>query len=220
MKGEKLKSLIGEAGVQESKGTSDTIRIWEQYRDQALMWRALTLFQFPVTIMALIITFMLWQSRVTTITVPEKPAPGIYEVGSIPEVELVNYATNFVNLIGSYTPVIARKQFDRAKQYLREPILSRFKQEMMIDELSSIERTSRTQLFFVDPTKTTVKFNGTQAEVSLYGDRFKMIARQQVPLLRSVYTIVVETIPRNDLNQYGLIVTDVYFRDLKEGELG
>jgi len=210
-----VKKTVDNARVQEVRGTSDTVKIWEGYRDQALMWRALVLLQFPVTLSALIVAILIWQGRVTEVTVPEKPAPGIYHPREIPDKMFVEHATGFVNLVASYTPAIARRQFTAAREKLLEPLLSKFTQEIMGDELKTIESTNRSQIYFIDPTRTQVVRTENGVEVSFIGDRLKTIADRNLPTAVSQYIVTMKTIPRNDINPYGIIITNVSFQDLK-----
>ena len=210
-----VKKTVDSARVQEVRGTSDTVKIWEGYRDQALMWRALVLLQFPITLTALVLTVLIWQGRITEVTVPEKPAPGIYHPSEIPDKMFVEHATGFVNLVASYTPSIARRQFSSAREKLLEPLLSKFTTEIMGDELKTIESTNRSQIYFIDPTKTQISRGEGGVEISFVGDRLKTIAERNLPSVVSQYIVTMKTIPRNDINPYGIIITNVSFQDLK-----
>ena len=215
-KGAKFQELVEKTKITESKNKSDTLVLWEAYKNQALMWRSIALLQIPATLGAIILCFSLWGTRSITLNVPLKPAPGIYEVKDIYDVEFIDYATDFINLIASYQPNIARRQFDEASKMLREPMLSRFENEILGDELKAIESTSRTQLFFIDSTKTNIERTPDEVNVSFTGDRLKIVAGKELPTLSSKYTVTLKTIPRNRLNPYGIVITNVVFENLRE----
>ena len=210
-----LKGIVKDAKVQEVRD-SDTVRMWEGYRDQALMWRALTLTQIPISVGALLIATILWQGRVTHVHVPRKPAPGIFRANEIPDQEFIDVATEFVNLIASYTPYTAERQFIRAREVLFGDLLNTFNREVMKEELRTIGASSRTQLFFVDPTKTQIFRNNGEVVVSFVGDRLKIITNRSLPTDTVKYQIVMKTVPRNALNPYGIVITQVSFEDKVE----
>src|SRR5690606_41834731 len=62
----------------DGRSEADTIRLWENYREQALMWRALALLQIPATFIALVFALWIWNTRSITLEVPAKPLPGRY----------------------------------------------------------------------------------------------------------------------------------------------
>ena len=205
----KAENLIKDTKFNESRRESDTIRLWESYRDQALLWRALALLQIVATATCAILSIMLYYNRETIINVPPKPLPGKYSVDEIIDAEFQEVATSFVNLIASYQPAIARRQYAKAREMLGEPLLTDFDKDMMGAELRAIENTKRTQLYFVDPAKTQLIREGNAVKVSMVGDRVKFVAGKELPALITRYTITMVTIPRNDINPYGIIVTNV-----------
>lgn len=216
---EKVLKTLNDSKIFESKRDSDTIRVWENYKDQASLWRALALLQIPATLGAIIFAFTMWANRSITLNVPARPLPGVYSVQEIPDTEYVNVATDYINLVASYQPKIARRQFDTARGMLMEPLLSKFDQEMMGDELRAIETTSRTQVFMVDPIRTKVTRDAKSVTVSLIGDRFKIVAGQESPLQMSQFDIVMVTVPRNKLNPYGIVITNVTHKPVDPRDL-
>ncbi|MBX7139292.1 MAG: hypothetical protein K1X83_15060 [Oligoflexia bacterium] len=209
--------LVREAQLPEARRDSDTIRLWENYRDQATMWRSIALLQIPATAIALIFALTMWNTRSITLNVPPKPLPGLYAAQDIPDTEFIDSATDFLNLIASYQYNVARRQFEEAAKMLQEPLLSKFKESMLETELRTVESTNRTQLFFVDPTTVKVERpSGTEVIVSLLGDRQKIIAGKEVPLVKSRYTVSLTTIPRNKLNPYGITITDFSFENVEK----
>lgn len=213
-----VKSVVADTQLKATRSESDTIRLWENYKDQALLWRSIALIQFPTTLVAIIFATFLWSTRVINLTVPSKPEPGVHVAQDIPETEFINAANTYVNLVATYQPMTARSQFNVARSMLKEPLYTRFSQEMMGSELGAIESTARTQVFFVDPLRTKVTRNGNEVTVSLVGERWKVIAGTPLPTVTSRFTITMSTIPRNPLNPYGIVVTGVDFKQNIEGE--
>jgi hypothetical protein len=212
--GSKVQTILEDAKVSEPKNKSDTLKIWEAYREQALLWRAIALLQIPATLAAIIFSIVVWLKSSPIIHIPLKPAPGIYTTREIPDVEFVELATEFINLIASYQSIIARRQFEQARTFLVEPMLTEFTNEMLGEELKAIESTSRTQLFFVDATKNVIERNPDSVTVKFTGERLKIVAGKELPTVTSRYSITIKTIPRNKLNPYGLAITKVSFENL------
>ena len=213
-----VRDVVADTRLNATRSQSDTIRLWENYKDQALLWRSLTLIQFPAPFAALIFATVMWSTRVVNLTVPSKPEPGIHVAQDIPDTEFINAANTYVNLVATYQPVTARSQFSVARSMLKEPVYTKFNEEMMGAELGAIESTSRTQVFFTDPLRTKVTRNGNEVTVSLVGERWKVIAGSPLPTITSRFTISMSTIPRNPLNPYGIVITGVSFKSNLQGE--
>ena len=211
----KVTELVKKADVLESRGTNDTIRLWENYREQASLWRAVSLLQMPATIVALIFAALIWIDRKIILNVPQKPLPGIYQAQDIPDSEFLDAATNFINLIATYQPAVARRQFGRAHELVVNPLLARFNQDFMLTELKTIENTERTQVFFIDPSQTRIERSGNLVIVTVTGDRMKVVAGKELDPVITRYQVAMQTIPRNDLNPYGIVVTDMAFENVK-----
>ncbi|MFO0417184.1 MAG: TraE/TraK family type IV conjugative transfer system protein [Pseudomonadota bacterium] len=215
---ESIKGAVADTQLSVGRDKSDTIRLWENYKDQSLMWRSLCLIQLPTTLAAIIFAMMLWTTREVTLTVPSKPMPGIYAAQDIPDNEFVNIANDYINLIATYQPRTARRQFEAAAAMLKEPLLSKFREEMINSELGAIENSSRTQVFFTDPLRTTVERRGNDVTVTMIGDRWKVIAGAELPTVTSRFRVTMTTIPRNKLNPYGIVITSVTFKSNTRGE--
>lgn len=170
-----VREVVGDTRLKATRSENDTIRLWENYKDQALMWRSLSLIQFPATFAALIFATVMWSTRVVNLTVPSKPEPGIHVAQDIPDTEFINAANTYVNLVATYQPGTARRQFEVARSMLKEPMYTKFGEEMIGAELGSIESTGRTQVFFTDPLRTKVTRNGNEVTVNLVGERWKVI---------------------------------------------
>lgn len=213
-----IREVVADTRLKATRSENDTIRLWENYKDQALLWRSLSLIQFPATFAALIFATVMWSTRVVNLTVPSKPEPGIHVAQDIPDTEFINAANNYVNLVATYQPGTARNQFNVARSMLKEPVYTKFTEEMMGAELGAIESTGRTQVFFTDPLRTKVVRNGNEVRVNLVGERWKVIAGSPLPTVTSRFSITMSTIPRNPLNPYGIVITAVSFKSNIEGE--
>jgi len=208
----KAQEIIKDSKIVQSKKENDTIRLWESYKEQALLWRSIALLQLPTTFVAVIFALIMWHTRTITLSVPRQPLPGTYSVEEINDEIFADYATTFTNLIATYTPANARRQFGEATLSMSGELLSKFKAEVLEDELRQIESTSRTQLFIPDPTRTEVRRDKGSGVVTikLFGERTKYIADRQVE--RSTLTafkISLRTVPRNNLNPYGIQVRGI-----------
>jgi hypothetical protein len=198
----------------EGRAGADTIRLWEGFREQAYFWRALSLLQMPTTVIAVVAALIMYFYADTTIEVPTKPNPGIYSVKQLPDSEFIKVATEVVNSISSYTPVNAREQFRTSRKYLWEPALSQFEKTMIEGELETIESTSRSQMFFIDPKKIRVDRHAQldRVVVRLPGVRQKLIGQKAIPADELVYYVKMTTIPRNMHNEYGIVIVDIRVR--------
>jgi hypothetical protein len=204
------KDFIKQASFREARNESDTVQVWENYREQALLWRALAIFQIPTTALAILLSIILWNQRETVLDVPARPLPGFYQAGEVTDEEFVGRAREFVNLIASYQPDGARQQFFHASRYLIEPVLTRYNIEMMDTELKAIENTRRSQLFFIDPTKTEIERTPyDEVIVTFRGAREKLVAGQKVPEVLSQFRLTMTTIPRNELNPFGIVISNI-----------
>ena len=202
-----LERVGGRAGA-------DTIRLWEGYRDQAFLWRALALLQMPATALAISAALIMYFFADTVIEVPQRPQPGHYSVKQLPDSEFISVATEVVNLIASYQPAVARQQFSTARKYLWEPALSVFEQEMMTNELRTIEETVRSQLFFINKSQIKVERFAEldKVVVRLPGTRQKLIGNKPLPQDEIVYYVKMTTIPRNVHNEFGIVIIDIKLR--------
>lgn len=213
-----VREKVADTQLTAARSQNDTIRLWENYKDQAMMWRALSLIQLPTTFIAIIFALVMWSTREITLSVPSKPMPGMYAAQDIPDTEFVNVANDYVNLVATYQPNTARKQFEVARSMLKEPLLTKFNDENMNSELPAIETTLRTQVFFVDPLKTKVEREGNKVYVSISGERWKVIAGAPIPSVSSRYRLELTTIPRNPVNPYGIVITNIVFNPNTRGE--
>lgn len=204
------KKIIEDSRFREAKSDNDTVRLWENYREQALLWRALALLQIPATLIALVFALVMWINRETILNVPAKPLPGYYSASEIPDAEFISVATDWVNLVATYQPIVAKKQFEEAARWLVEPVLTRFKTEMLEHEVETIKNTMRSQVYYVDPTQTTIERDEEDnVIVTTVGERLKIVAGVNIPSTVTQFRITMNTQPRNKLNEYGIVVVNV-----------
>jgi len=204
------KKIIEDSRFREARADNDTVRLWENYREQALLWRALALLQIPSTLIALVFALVMWINRETILNVPAKPLPGQYSASEIPDAEFISVATDWINLVATYQPMVAKQQFEEAARWLVEPVLSRFKTEMLEQEVETIKNTMRSQVYYIDPTQTTLERDEEgNVIVTTIGERLKIIAGKSVPANITQFRITMTTQPRNKLNEYGIVITNV-----------
>ena len=211
-KSEKLskqaRQIISDTKLRDSGSDVDTVRVWENYREQALLWRGISLLQIVVTLAAIISSMIFYQRQTINLNVPDKPLPGYYQAGQLPDAEFINVASDFVNLISTYQFYNAERQFKEATKYLQEPMLTKFEQEMLGTELNVIKETKRSQIYYVDDTKTEVeRISPKEVKVVFSGERVKAITGQLMEPIQTKFIMVLTTIPRNAFNEYGIIVS-------------
>ena len=201
----------------DGRASADTIRLWESYKSQSYFWRALTLIQLPTTFVALICALVMYFTADTVIEVPQKPMPGHYSVKQLPDSAFIDVGTEVVNLIASFQPKVARKQFGGARKYLWEPALSEFERLMLGEEIRAIEETGRSQLFFIDQKRIQIERypNEQKIIVHLPGERRKLIGQKLLPTDYLEYVITMTTIPRHQFNEYGIVVVGISLNKLK-----
>ncbi len=200
---------------------NDTIRLWEGYREQAYLWRALALLQMPAMALTTAAALIMYFFADTIIEVPERPSPGVYSIKQLPDSQFINAATAVVNLVATYQPAVARRQFKTARKYLWEPALTEFEETMMTRELRAIEETKRSQMFFINPRLIKVeRFPELDTVVvRIPGVRQKLIGNKPLPADEMVYYVKMTTIPRNVHNEYGIVVYDLKLRRVDERQV-
>lgn len=204
------KRILNESRFREAKRDNDTVRLWENYREQALLWRAIALLQIPATAIALVFALYIWINREIILNVPAKPLPGYYASSEIPDSEFLSNATDFVNLVATYQPNVAEKQFNKASEMLVEPMLTLFMTDMMGKELKAIKESMRSQVYYVDPTQTQIYRDESEfVTVTMVGERLKIVSGSQLPAKITQFRVTMTTVPRNKINQYGIMITNV-----------
>ena len=205
----------------DGRGRSDSLRVWESYRDQATLWRALTLLQMPAIALSITVALVLFFTSDTIINVPIKPEPGHYSADKLPDSEFVSVAVQVVNLLSTYTPYTARPQFVKARKYLWEPALSHFEKYYMKQELPTVTDMSRSQIFRVNMRGVKVQRRDDEfVVVRLPGTRQRLIGNRMLPPEQIAWYIKMITIPRNVHNEYGIVIIDVSVKESSVGEDG
>lgn len=208
-------SLLGEDLRQMERGSeragADTIKLWGYYREHAYLWRALALIQMPCTLLALFAALIMFLFADTRIETQPHSLPSLINLGDIPDRELVTKAGELVNLINTYQPDNAQDRFMEARTKLWEPALSIFDKSIMQEDLPLIIQTRRTQVFF--PDKQLIKVDrypeNDLVVVRVPGMRLKVIGEQPQSTDQVAYFVKFSTIPRNVLNESGLVAVDV-----------
>ncbi len=200
--------LIKSTAGAETREKADTFKIWENYREQATMWRILALLQLATTPLLLILCIFIYSTRSVTLHVPAKPLPGHYRTTEIPKSLFVSKATEFINLVASYQPRTAERQFHAAAEMVDGSYLEKFEEESLGLELRAIENTARTQIYFIDPTRTNVEYKSGHVFVTFYGARAKYIAGREMPSVETKFVVTMKTVPRQNVNRYGIVITD------------
>ncbi|GEM_PF-701729 len=213
-KNSSVKQALDQMDRVAGRSGSDTIRLWEGYKEQAILWRALALIQVPSTSLAICAALVMYFYADTIIEVPPMPQPGHYSASQLPDSEFINVASEVVNSIASYQPATARPQFSAVRRFLWEPALSIFEDQMMNSELRTIEETGRSQLYFVNQGQIAVE-RAPELEkvlVRLPGTRMKLIGDKPLPADQLVYYVTMTTVPRNSQNEYGIVVVEIQLR--------
>ncbi len=192
---------------------ADTLRLWEFYREQASMWRALAILQMPATSIAFILALVMFFFADTTLEFPAKPLPGRYSVRQLPDEEFINFSKALISLMTTFQPTTAKIQFLQAQKLLWEPALSQFQTTMLRQELPGIEESRRSQVFFIDEGLVKVdRIEGDEKViVRLPGVRQKMIGEKALDAEDMIFYIKMTTIPRNRENEFGIVAVDVRF---------
>ncbi len=204
------KKVLDNANVTNYKRGEDTIRIWEGYKEQAVLWRALSIIQLLATTAISILCIILWQTRSITLSVPQRPVPGQYNTQEIPDADFIEAANSFISLLATFQPYVAEPQFNRAAMMLHNSFLDKFTETFLVNELKAIKATSLSQVYFIDPMKTQIeRTRNNIVKVTFYGKRHKYIGGQEVEPVGTRYDITLTTLPRNDLNPLGIVILDL-----------
>ena len=233
--------------IEDSIGDKEQlVPIMAGYREQSYMWRAIALLQIPITAIAILVAIIMYATADTIVDVEPRPAPGYYLVDQIPDNEFVKVAMDFVNLISSYNPTVAERQFNTALGYLKEPEYSNFRNRFLDvrggnqTELEQIRQIQRARMFFVNRDLIIVRRipqqdpHDDEVEVRLPGTRITFVnGVKQNPMMVANY-VTMQTMSKNTLNPNGIVIAKyelkekfeeyegrdlfeaLYSRDLKE----
>lgn len=215
------KNLVNDLTAQErleGRTGADTIRLWENFKEQAYLWRAIAILQMPATFLALLGWLIVFMTADITIEPPENPQPGRYSVKQMPDSEFLRAATDIVNLIATYQPMTAEAQFRKARTKLWEPALSEFEARMIginerdtNSEIWAISSSHRSQVFLVNNDLVRVQRfpNKDIAVVRLPGTVQRIISNEPLKSEEIVYYVKMTTIPRSAYNESGIVVIDI-----------
>jgi len=215
-KTESLKDLIQATNPEQNKKEGDLIKVWENYLEKAYFWRALFFLQIPITIFALVLASVIFINRNITLNVPAVPKPGIYSPESIPDVEFINFATNFVNLVFNVNSGNIERNFETAKIFLAPQPQEAFSNIFFKQEIPIVKTTGASQVFIIDPLKTIVKRQGSLVQVTFTGERIRFLAGRETRYSFASTEVTLRTLPHTNLNPYGIAVLN--FTDLRDVE--
>ena len=186
-------------------------------------WRAMSLGQLPLTTIALIVMLSTYFHADTIIHVADPLEPGLsYPIEDLPDKECINVAMQFIGLTTTYQQYTARDQFELAQKLLVEPALSEFIQKMMGEELTTIEQTGRSQMFFAEPRQMKVDRvpNSTKVVVRLPGYRQQIVNQNVLPPAEVVYYVELMTTDQAvQHNQFGIVVSGFHERFVALSEI-
>lgn len=201
----------------EGRARFDTIRLWDSYKELAILWRALTLIQMPVSAFALILAFYFFVTAEVIVDVPHRPDPGRYSVNQLPDSEFISVAIQFINLIYTYQPYTARKQFlNGARRYLWEPALTRFQKDHAKAELQAIEELSRTQIFYINTRQMRLVRTGEHVVLYLPGTRHRLVGDTPLEPENYAWWLKMKSIPQSLGNEYNIAIVDLRLERLGE----
>lgn len=191
------------------RGPRDTIKVWQRSKKSALFWRSLALFQMPLIAIFVLLSTWFFLKADTVLNIPLDPEPGSYSLSKLPDSLYINHATNVVNLLGTYQPFTARRQFQEVRKYLWEPGLTNFERQFVSRELQAVEETSRSQLFYADNKRVRVERGKDHVVVRIPGTRQKFISSRGLPEEQLVWLLKMRTVPRNVHNENGIAILDL-----------
>ena len=214
--------LAAEQALAETPPAAEPERMEKGFKEQAYIWRTSAIVQMPVAALSIAVSLAMYFFADTVVEVHHKPEHGYHTGGQLNNSELINAATTVVNLVATYQPAIARRNFTSAQRFLIEPALSEFEETMMQKEAPKIEQTRRSQTFMVIPSGVRVeRFPGADyAVVSVPGERTTWIANKKLVPEYMTYFVKLTATPQNLSNQYGLVASDLRLRKAGEAPAG
>lgn len=221
LKQRSLKEGLSEMERTAGRAGSDTLRLWEFYKNQALLWRALALLQIPGTALALVMAILMFVTRTQIFNIPEKPLAGYFSVKDLPDAEFVNFATNLVNTAYTYQYVNAERQLTSARRYLWEPALSEYDKRVLGDEMRIISQTARSQMFFIDEglTKVIRRSNDGKVTVRFVGTMQRLLGTETARPQEMVIYVKMSTVPRTVENEYGIVAVDLRINETRRDDV-
>lgn len=203
--------------MREGRARFDTIRLWDSYRELAILWRAVTLIQMPIAAVALTLAIFFFVTADVVVEVPHRPDPGRYSVNKLPDSEFISVAVQFLNLVYTYQPYTAKKQFlNGARRYLWEPALTRFQEEHAEQELPAIKELSRSQIFYINSRQMRVMRTGNHVVIYVPGTRHRLVGDTPLPPEDVAWWIKMKTIPHSIGNEFNIAIIDLRLESLKD----
>ena len=206
--GTKFKDDIQQIERVAGRAGSDTIRLWEGYKEQAYLWRALALLQMPATVIALFAAILAYYASDTVLEIPLRPQPGFYSAKDLSDSAFISVATELANLLATYNPDTVDEQFYKARGLLWEPALSDF-QDYVNREIPTIKKLRRSQAFYAPPQLAVVLRSGSVVRVFLRGEMRYWFGKKSPEVKELTYEFVMKTKPRSLTNKFGVVITDV-----------
>ncbi|MCC6934036.1 MAG: hypothetical protein IT292_12430 [Deltaproteobacteria bacterium] len=205
------------------------------YREQSYMWRALALIQFPTTAIAIIIAIVMYVSADVIVDVKPRPAPGYFLVEEIPEQEFIKYSIEFVNLISSFQPSVAERQFRHALNFLQGEFYGQFNIKYLQglpseqSRLSEIMQLQRAQMFYINRDLVVAQIENDPEDprqdrviVRVPGELYTFLngVYQQNRIDYGVYYVTLQTIPNTAFNQNGITIINLRLENSVNGVRG
>jgi hypothetical protein len=116
-------------------------------------------------------------------------APEPTQMPDLPDSKFIDMANSFVMLLNHFTPESAPRQFERAIEMTADPLTGKLKREMQ-KEVLYLESTGRTQKFTIDAGNPSVDRQEDVVEVTLTGQKEKIIVGQSSPPSRARYRLI------------------------------
>lgn len=211
------------------KGNTQPETVAKVYREQSYLWRAIALMQIPTTLVAVIVALMCYVNSDNIINVAPRPAPGYFLTSEIPDEEFVKVGIEFLNLISSYQPVTAEKQFNYALNFLMEPVYSLFRNNFLLGspgrdpEIEQIRQIQRAQLFYINRDLISVRRYEDQVdprnstvEVRIPGELIKVLNGVRQDAVNNdrylAYFVQMRTFPKTIFNPNGIYIVNYNLR--------
>ena len=207
---EELRDSLATIEHVDGRAGADTFRLWESYKEQALLWRIIALVQIPITLVAVIFGLITYITADIVIEPPETPQPGMYSIKNLPDSEFLKVATEVVNLMATYQSNTAERQFRKAREYLWEPALSEFERVFVKEHVRAVNEQSRSQAFLINNDLVNVRRYPSldMVIVRIPGTRLSLIGKKPLDDEIAFY-LKMTTIPRSAYNPSGIIIFDV-----------
>lgn len=194
---------------------ANPLKLWDTYRLQALTWRSLALLLIPGTLLASALTLSTFYLLETRIEVPATPEPGFYYIENIPDKTFVQTALRLTNLITTYQPDTALPQFLDARNMLWQPALQRFQRDIIGKDFAVIQKTKRSQIFYVNTKNIVLTRHDDFVEVMIPGKRKKLLNDEMPDYQEIAWFIKMSTVAPNSFNQFGIVVYSLELKNKK-----